>query len=305
MSRVCSCGEFPRRKLPPLAVHRDPEHDERDTHDLDPRRQLKQHSDPDDGRGRREQGHEERVRCPGHTRHRELVADVWDDGRGDRDPDRGAEGYRVDQRRRGAPAADRRHDDRSHEHGPGQAVDAAGRAPLRDPVGEDDVDGEERRVHEGEDDSNHVALDAHVDEQVDARRGGDQGEGVAGRARPGRCERDNRQELDRRHRGEREPVDRHVEARVHDGQHGTQGKQQAAAAAVERGEAAPRPAPERVDRRRARDAKPRRAQRLDAGEEEDGERRAEVVEDGAADEERGGRGRSREAAGTAGEARRR
>ena len=53
-------------------------------------------------------------------------------------------------------------------------------------------------------------------------------------------------ELDRRDRAERQPVDRRVEARVHDREHGAPGDQELAARAVLGGEGAPRPAPRRL-----------------------------------------------------------
>ena len=84
---------------------------------------------------------------------------------------------------------------------------------------------------------------------------------------------------------ERQPVDREVEAAVHQREHGAPGQQQPPAVAVEPREAA-RPAPEREDQRGRGDPQPGDAEHVDAREQQHGERRAEVVEDRADDEVR-------------------
>ena len=153
-------------------------------------------------------------------------------------------------------------------------------------MGEHDVDGEESRVGERESDAYRLAVELHVGQQVDTADGQREREGIPSGARAGGREKDDGEELDRGHRPEGEAVDRDVEADVHpcederEPDHGSPGRP------VRRRERTPRPPPEREDRGGARDAEPGHAERLDAGEEEDGECRAEVVEDRAADEVR-------------------
>ena len=101
---------------------------------------------------------------------------------------------------------------------------------------------------------------------------------VAPRAHPERGEHDHRQELDRRDRGQRQPVDRRVEAAVHDRQHEAPGDHVAIAQQV------PGPPPGGEDQRGRGDPQPRHPEHVDAREQQHGERRAEVVEDGADDE---------------------
>ena len=85
-------------------------------------------------------------------------------------------------------------------------------------------------------------------------------------------------------RRERLPVDREVEAAVHQRQDAPPGQQQPPAAAIEAGERAPGAAPAREDQRGRDDAQPGHAEHVDAREQQHGERRAEVVEDRADDE---------------------
>ncbi len=193
-------------------------------------------------------------------------------------------------RRRGVPDADRYHRDQGDDHGRGEPVDPA-HPTLGHPVRQHDVRREEPGVEEREQDADRLALEPHVGEQVDAADRGGQREAVPPRPRPERRERDHRQELDRGDRAQREPVDREVEARVHrreDQSHRDHG-------AVP--EQPPRTPPDGEDDRGARDPEPRDTEWLDPGEEQDGERGPEVVEDGADDEEalgRRGRGESTE-----------
>ena len=156
-------------------------------------------------------------------------------------------------------------------------------------VGEHDVQREERGVGERERQAQRLGDELHVGEQVDARHRERQRRQVARRTRADRGERDDRQELDRGDGAEREPVDRHVEADVHQREDGTPGDQQPPSLAVLRRVRAPGPAPEREDQRRRGDPQPRDAEHVDAREEQHSERRAEVVEDGAAEEVQVGR----------------
>jgi hypothetical protein len=154
-----------------------------------------------------------------------------------------------------------------------------------DAVGEHDVEREQDRVGEGERHPQRLAGELDVGEQVDPGHGEHQGANVARRTRAERGEHDDREELDRGDGAERQAVDGQVEAAVHHRQHHAPREQQPAA------QEAPGTPPGREDQRRRRDAQPGHAEGLDAGEQQDGERRAEVVEDGAADEVRGGRHR--------------
>jgi hypothetical protein len=85
-------------------------------------------------------------------------------------------------------------------------------------------------------------------------------------------------------------VDRQVEARVHRGEHDGEPGDRRPGLAVGAAERAPGTSPQGEDRGRADDAEPGDAQRVDPGEEENGERGSEIVEDRAHDEERVGRG---------------
>jgi hypothetical protein len=151
-------------------------------------------------------------------------------------------------------------------------------------VGEDDVDREEDRVHERERDTERIARQLDVGQEVDAGHREPERDAVAGAPRAERRERDDREELDRRHRAEWHAVDRRVEAAVHQRQHGTPAEQQAACLAAEPGPGAPRPAPQGEDHRRRGDPQPGHSEHVEPREQQYRERRAEVVEDGADDE---------------------
>jgi hypothetical protein len=152
-------------------------------------------------------------------------------------------------------------------------------------VSEDDVEGEERGVGEGEGHAERLPFDADVGEQVDPADGRDEGERVSPRARSGCGQCDHREELDRRNRAERQAVDCDVEADVHRRQHHAHGDHRQAPVRIEPCEGTPRSAPQGEDERGGGDPDPGHAQRLDEDEEQDGEGRSEVVEDRTADEE--------------------
>ena len=281
-----------RRGRARLAVQRDAGDDEREPRGLGGRRDLREHHDPDDRRGGRQQGDEQRVRRASQAGERELIADVGDDRRGDADADAGQQRDRIAGDADRLPAAQRGDDDGGDQHRGREPVDAAERVALGDAVGEHDVQREQPGVGEREREAERLRGELHVGEQVDARHRERQGGEVARRACAERRERDDRQELDRGDRAEREPVDRRVEADVHQRQDRAPGEQQPAPVAILRGVRAPRPAPQREDQRRGRDPQPRHAEHVDAREEQHGERGAEVVEDRADEEvQMGGGGR--------------
>ena len=162
------------------------------------------------------------------------------------------------------PAADRRRDDKRHQHRGGEAVDPAERRLPRDAVAEDDVEREERRVREREGEAERLGDEEHVGEEVDAGDRDDERESVARGPGTEGGERDHRQELDRSDRPERQPLDREVEAAVHDAERRAEGEDQPRLAASSSSQRAPRPAPEREDHRGCRDPQPGDAERLDA-----------------------------------------
>ena len=145
-------------------------------------------------------------------------------------------------------------------------------------MAEHDVEREEAGVGEREDEAERLAADAHAGQQVDAGHGEHERRPVAPRPRAQGREDDHGQELDRGDRAQRQPVDREVEAAVHDREDRAQRDQQRVA------QERPRPPPGREHHGRRRDPQPARAQRPDAREEQDRERRAEVVEHRAAHE---------------------
>ena len=63
--------------------------DERHAGQVRAGRSLRQHDEPDDGRGRREDAEQQRERGPAHERHRELVEHIRDDRRAHPDADPG------------------------------------------------------------------------------------------------------------------------------------------------------------------------------------------------------------------------
>ena len=160
-------------------------------------------------------------------------------------------------------------------------------APLRATrCAEHDVRREEDGIRERERDADRLPLETDVDERVDARDGEDERGEVAGRAGAERGEHDHRQELDRGHRAEGQPVDGDVEAGVHDGEDDAEGEHEPPDVPPATAHCPPWTPPRREHGARARDPQPRDPERVDAREEQHREGRPEVVEDRADDEER-------------------
>ena len=105
-------------------------------------------------------------------------------------------------------------------------------------------------------------------------------------------EADRADELDGGHGAQRQPVDRDVEARVHGGEHATPRDHHSAGRAREVAPRSARLAPRGEDQRCRRDSQPGDAQNIDLCEEQDRERRPELVKDGADDEVRVRRNRT-------------
>ena len=103
-------------------------------------------------------------------------------------------------------------------------------------MGENDVQREQGRVGERECDPDRFACESHVGEDVDAGHCERQGETVAAPADADCREQDHGQELDRRDRAERQPVDREVEAAVHRGEDRGEADHQPPRLQVDRGQ---------------------------------------------------------------------
>ena len=194
----------------------------------------------------------------------------------------------MPERRGGLVQAERGGDDRGHQHGGAQLVDAGERTgpAAGDAVTEDHVEHEAGAVGEREREAERLAGQVDVGEHGDAADGERKRDQVARGAGAGRGEHDRAEELDRADRGERQPVDGQVEQRVHGGEHGAEREQHPPP--VRRGVAKhpPRSAPEREHHGRGGDPQPGHAEHLDVREQQHRQRRAEVVEDRAGEEER-------------------
>ncbi len=97
---------------------------------------------------------------------------------------------------------------------------------------------------------------------------------------------DRADELDRGYGRERQAIDRDVEAGVHQCEDGPECEEQPLRLTVEQTQRVPRSAPDGQDDRCRGDPQPRDAENVDTDEQQDRERRAEVVEDRAPDEVR-------------------
>jgi hypothetical protein len=148
-------------------------------------------------------------------------------------------------------------------------------------VAEHDVQHEQRAVREREGEAERLPGDADRRDGGHTRRGEDEGRGVARGSCAGGGQDHGAEELDRADRGQRQPVHREVERRVHHGQHRAQGEQRAAAAPAQRPDASPWPPPEREHRGRAGYPQPGHPEHVQPGEQQHRQRRAQVVEDGA------------------------
>ena len=113
---------------------------------------------------------------------------------------------------------DRRHDDRGDEHRGREAVEAAQTTAACEPVREDDVEGEEGGIGEGERESDGLTCEPDIGEQIHTEDRERESDGIPRRTSPYGGQGDDREELDRRDRPERQPFDRKVEARVHGGE---------------------------------------------------------------------------------------
>jgi hypothetical protein len=94
------------------------------------------------------------------------------------------------------------------------------------------------------------------------------------------------EELDGTHGGQGQPGQRQVEQRVHGGQHHAELNEYASLGAVEPGHEPPRTAPEAEHHGGGHDAQPRHPQDRDTKEQQHRERRPQVVEHRADQEER-------------------
>ena len=245
-------------------------------------RHLGQHHGTDDRRRGREQRQEEREAGARQPRHRELVADIGDHRRADADAEPGQQQRRVVRHRlQRLDEADRHDEQERGGHRRPEPLDAAGGTAPGDPVAEHDVAHEQRTVQEGPEQARGIARPAHVDEDEHARdRQAECQRGCGGSA--GReCDADRADELDRGDHAHRQPVQRQIERGVHHGEAGAQRQQQGALAGCRAGEGPPRPGPGCEDERRRGDAQPRDAEHAHRREQQHGEGRAQIVEDGA------------------------
>ena len=188
--------------------------------------------------------------------------------------------------RSAARRAERRQDDGADGEADAEAGDA--RAVLGDPRADDDVGRPARRRRQEVGHPGGVAVELDAPEDDDADRGQRQGCRVASTAGHRRGDGDRADELDRHALAEVGAVDGQVEERVHRRRGDPEDRR--------RGElpAGP-PAPERAGHgehgdRRADDAQPGDRLRRDLVEQQDGDRRAEVLGDRRQDEQRLGRG---------------
>jgi len=271
-------------RIATFLVQRQRADDQRDPDELPSGGRLPEDDETDHGGDGRQQRDHQRVGLAGEPRHRQLVADIRDDRGAHADADARAEGHRVGQMRHDLPAAERADRRHGQQHRRGQAVEAVDARLARHAMSEHDVEREQPGVGEGQAEAERSAAQADVDQNVDAGHGHRQRGQVARRpgAERGQC--NHREELDGRHRAQRQPGDRLVEAAVHRRQDCTEGDQQADGVAVGAAERPPRPPPRGEHDRRARDPQPGDAQRRDAAEQQHGEGRSEVVEQRAAGE---------------------
>ena len=248
------------------------------------RRHLREHEQADHGRGRRQQRDHQRVGRALEPRHRDLVGDVRDHRGRDADADAGRERDRVGERGDRRPARQRRDDDQRDRASPPPARRCR-RPSLRHAVREHDVGGEQAGVGERERDAERLALEVHAGEQVDAGHGERERRArcaaCARRARPARSRAGTRSRRPSpaaagRSRGRSSsssaPARRPRRSRSRSRRAACHGRRQSAktsAAAAIRSHATPSTS--------TRD------------EQQHGEGRAEVVEDGADDEVEGGR----------------
>jgi hypothetical protein len=140
------------------------------------------------------------------------------------------------------------------------------------------------RIREREQVAERLPGDPHLGYEVDPGYACRKGKRVPPIAHAERGQGDHRQELDRRDRAERQPVNREVEDRVHDAEHDSHRGDVQPRAACRGPSNSPRPPPDGVNRCGGRDAQPGNANGRNKREQEHRERGPEIVENGAADE---------------------
>jgi hypothetical protein len=275
-------------------VYRDAEHDQGDARHVRDGRDLAQHDRADDGGEDRQQGQHQRERRAGQPGHGQLIGHIGDHRGAHAHPGPGQQPHRVPERGQRSVQPPRRRDDRRDDHGPREPVDVcrpaflrgAPAAGVRHPMAEQDVEHEQRAVGEGEDEAERLTGDADRGDGDDARRGEEQGSGVATGPRAGRGQDHGAEELDRAYRRQRQPVHREVEHRVHHREYQAHRHQVPAFASAETADEPPGPPPERKYDRRAGDPEPGHPEHVDPSEQEHRQRRPQIVENGADQEER-------------------
>jgi len=192
------------------------------------------------------------------------------------------------------------------EHGGAELVDpahhpAAGRSPgvtaaggavggrVGDPVSQHHVEHETEAVGEREREPERLADEPDVGQRRDPADRQRQRQQVAAGPGASRGQDDGAEKLDRADRGQRQPVHRQVEQRVHRRQHDAEPEQHPPLGRAEPGDHPPRAPPHRKDHGRARDPQPGDPEHADVDEQQHRQRRAEIVKDRAHQEERGGR----------------
>ena len=173
---------------------------------------------------------------------------------------------------------------------PSRSIPRIGSEPSAgsgDPVGEHDVQHEAEAVGEGEDEPPRLPAEPHLDQARDAEHGQREGADVA--AAPGAPGREHQgaEELEGADGRQRQPVAGEVEQRVHRREHGAEADEHPPLRPRRGPPQPPRAAPESEHGRGGGDPQPRHAEDVDPGEQQDRQRRSEVVEDGAGEEVRG------------------
>jgi hypothetical protein len=268
-------------------MQRDAEYHQGDAGDVAGRGELAQHDRADDGSEHGQQRQHERERGPGQPRHGQLVGHVGDHRGAHAHPGACQQQDRVPERGQRAAQSPRGGRDRGDQHRRAEPVDpGVPRAGVRDPVAEDDVEHEQGAVGEGEDEPERLPGEADHGDRGDAGRGEGEGPGVARCPRPRGGQDHGAEELDRAYRRQRQPVGCEVERRVHHGEQGAQAQQRPPSVRAHPAGRPPRPPPQREHQRRAGDPQPGHTENAEAGEQQHRQRRPQVVEDGADEEER-------------------
>ena len=149
-----------------------------------------------------------------------------------------------------------------------------------------DVQHEQRAVGEGVDETHRRTGEAHMSQHPYAGHRDSQRHHVAPGARAGQCQHDRPEKFDRADRAQRQTINRQIETQVHAAEHHAQSHDVAARRGTLLQEITPWPSPHGEDQRGAGDPQPGDAEWFDAGKQQDGEGRAEVMKDRADDEVR-------------------